>query len=267
MAFKRSTKFSKRKFRRGRRRGRRATKLSKGMKRAVTSIVRRDQETKCVQYNNTIGVSSYGSNVQALGFIPLTPYATFAAISQGTGQGDRIGDAIRIVKATLSYVITPSPYNAVQNPNPVPQEVSVRIFAVKNTNVLVQTAGSYFQFGNGSQTPTGNLIDLSRTVNNQLYSQYRMIRHKVGYSQFTGTGSVPNFGNYSNNDYPMNVSKTVDYTKYCPKIIRFNDNTSTPSTRVLQTWIESVNADNSTSAITVTPLQMVYTISIWFKDA
>jgi len=270
MAWTKISKFAKRSFKKGssRRGGRRRNKLSKGMKRSVTSLIRREEETKCQQHTSSVSLGSYGSNYQANGFIPLTPYGTYVAIPQGTGEGDRVGNKLRIVKATFSYVIRPNPYNGSTNILPLPQEVVVRIMAVKNSNILAAAAGNYFQAGNGSTNPTGNLLDIPRVVNNDLYSQYRMVRHKLGYGSFTPIpGATTAQGNFVNNDFALNVVKTIDYTKYCPKIIRFNDNTSTPINRVLQTFIESVNADGSTSSVTQTPATMDYTISIWYKDA
>lgn len=266
MARRRNSNFSKR-SKNSRRKARRYSKLSKGMKRSVTRLIRREEETKCVQFTDSASISSYGSDVQAQGFVPLSPYATYCQIDQGVGQGERIGNKCRIVKATLSYVLRPNPYNATTNIAPLPQEVIIRIMSVKNTNELVAAAGNYFQAGDGSQSPTGNLLDIPKVVNTDLYTQYRMIRHKLGTSAYEG--GVPNGTNqfYANNDFHYNAIKTIDVTKYCPKIIRFNDNTSTPSTRVLQTFIEAVNADGSTSAVNQVPVTMDYTVNLWYKDA
>jgi len=269
MVWTKSTKFSKRSRKpRSRKYARKSNKLSKGLRKAITKVIRKEEETKCQQYNGVITLGAAGGNFQTQGFVPLTPYGTYCSISQGTGQGERVGNQLRIVKATLTYVLCPQGYSLTTNPIPAPQEVLIRLMNPKNTNVLVTSAGNYFQAGSGSVSATGNLNDIHRAVNTDLYTQYKFTKHKIGFAAFIpNPGLNANQGYYANNDFALNVVRTINYTKYCPKIIKFNDNTSTPITRCLQTWIECVNSDGSAMAITTSPILMNYTISIWYKDA
>lgn len=246
---------------------RRKAKLSKPLKRAIVSAIRREEETKLIEFSSSISLGAYGTTVSTQGFIPLIPYTSYCAINQGTGEADRIGNQIRIVKAKISYIINPNGYNAVSNPVPIPQDVIVRIFALKDSGTLVNTAPNYFENNNSSSNPTGTLLDYTRRVNTELYTQYKMMTHKVAAAVNTGGGNAVNQSYYANNDYKYNVIRTIDYTKLCPKLIRFNDNTSLPTCRILQTFIESVNADTTSQAAAYIPATMSYTVSIWYKDA
>lgn len=273
MAWTKISKFSKRngKRRSYRKSTKKTKRISKGMRKAIVKVVRREEETKVSTWSGISYIGAYGANtsIQNQGFIPLTPYGTYVQIPQGTGQGERTGNQIRLVKVTFDYVVSATNYAATANPIPQPQELLIRLFSVKNTNALVQSAGNYFQNGNASANPVGTLVDITRPVNNDLYTQYRFIRHKIGYAAWVPTpGLAPANGYYANNDFALNVVKKIDVTKYCPKLIRFNDNTTNATTRILQTFIECVNSDGSSAiSASVTPLVMTWTITISYKDA
>lgn len=270
MAWTKNSKFSKKgSFRkRTRRSGRKANKVTKRLRKSVVAIVRREQETKCQQYNGVASIGAYGANVQTQGMIPLSPYSSGVAIPQGSGQGERVGNQIRVVKATLSYVLSPIGYSAIVNPLPQPQEFMLRIFSVKNENSLVTSVGNYFQQGNSSSAPNGTINDMNRIVNTDLYTQKKYVKHKIGYAAWVPTpGLSPSSGYFANNDYALNAHRTIDYTKHMAKIIKFNDNTSTPINNVTQTFIQCVNSDGTVSLSTTSSILMNYTISIWYKDA
>lgn len=248
-------------------------RMTKPLRKAVEAVVNRNIETKEASYTGTFNPCSYTASNSAAGFIPLSPYSTTPGITitQGTGEGNRVGNLIKVVKATMKFVVTPTAYDLTANPFPLPQDLIIRGFTSKrSTNSLVTTVPNYFDLGSTAITPDGVLRDINRPVNKDLYTEYFCKKYKVGFSSFapgSGTGANPAMGYYANNDYPLNVIATIDYTKFMPKIIRYNDTDGLPASRMLQTFIECVNADGSVQGSAWLPLYLTYTLTILYKDA
>lgn len=252
-------------------RKKRTARLAKPVRRAVKKIVNSLAETKQVVWSGNFNTCSYTSNNSSAGFVPLTPHNTTPGLTltQGTGEGNRIGNTVRVVKATMRYCVYANPYDGLLNLIPKPQDLIIRLFTGKrSTTTLLTSVPGYFELGSSSITPTGTVADLNRQVNNDLYSEYTVRKHKVGFSNYGGTGNQTNYQSYANNDYKLNIVKTIDYTKYIPKVIRFDDSLSeNPTSKLVQMFVESVNADGTTQPSSYTPLSFNYTLSLWYKDS
>lgn len=245
-------------------------KLRKPVANAVKSIVNRtihrNMENKIEQTlsaNNT--VSSYASN-SSLFVVSCIPYT---AISQGVGQGDRIGNTIRTRKVMFNYVLKPSPYSASLNPTPIPQEVFIFFGKVKNAKPQAPISTDFaklWQAGDSYHAPYSNLLDCIQDVNKDWFTVYKILRHKIGYAITSTAGMAPSNEYYANNDFKFNVARKVNITKFTPKVVKFNDTTAQPTNDGLWMWAMCVNADGS-GTVNASPIQMDYTLNYEYEDA
>lgn len=232
----------------------------------IKQVVTRTEEKKVTIYQNgfTFGGGSLGSNI-----FPISPYnVTGLAISQGTGQGDRIGNKIRTNSLIMRYTIFPNAYNATTNPTPIPQNIRLWFFSVKGSNTLLATnPANFIQTGDSSTTLSGTVLDLNRIVNKDLYTYLGHRTHKLGFATYTGTGGNPQFGYSANNDYELNIQGYMNLTKMCPKIIKFNDTDQNPNSTLVQCLIECVNADGTSQTSLLKPCTLNYQLSYTYTDA
>jgi len=259
--------YPKRKTTKRRTYKRRSTRVNLATKRYVNRTIHKNMENKIVNpraVNQTI--TSYAANT-SLNVVSMVPYSV---IAQGVGAGDRIGNKIRTRKCIFSFVLTPNAYSLANNPIPIPQDVMLFFGKVKNSRAQAPISTDFarlFQDGDSFSAPSSNLLDLTRDVNKDWFSVYKILKFKVGYSQYSGNGNQlpPQF--YNNNDYKMNIVRKIDLTKYCPKQVVFNDTTSQNTNDGLWMWAMSVPADGSTNTTTYIPCQISWTLKYEFEDA
>lgn len=131
---------------------------------------------------------------------------------------------------------------------------------------------NFFQSGNTSISPQGNLLDDFLTVNKQAYNVAFTRTFKVGNATIfdggeTASGPLNQNQKYTNNDFKINAKCTIDYTKHLIKTQSFNDSTFVPSNRQLYLVVESISCDNIDNGVNNYPMKMAYEIDYRFKDA
>lgn len=202
--------------------------------------------------------------------IPLGPDPTSLLISQGVGQGQRIGNAIKTKRFMFKGSMNPQPYEASTNPQPVPTQVKMWIFYDKTlpTNVPTPAAsGDFFQNGNTTRSFSTDLVDMWSPVNSDRYRILATKTFKLGYEAYTGTGSLPTFGNVSNNDFKLNCNFSFNLTKHYPKIVKFNDGSTQPTTRGLYCMWEFVSATGNPTGAGVRAVNVQYMQDYHYEDA
>lgn len=249
----------------------RSPTISYAVKKYVKSSIHKEIENKQTYYNggSPLNITSYVNTASSLGGYPLTPFANNMQIVQGLGQADRIGNTIKTRKLVLNYVLYPALYDVTSNPYPVPQMVKIWIGYFKgNPNAIPSDYSRFFQQGNTASAPSSNLDDMMKPVNSDAWIIKKSFIHKVGHASNTGTGGVATFGYNANNDYSLNIMRKVDLTKYCSKILKYNDSISyTPvSNHSLFMFIEAVEATGNTGGAGI-PIKMRYWIDYTYEDA
>lgn len=243
--------------------------IDKTVKKEVKDALKTEMEVKVATFGKTdTGISVYNSGTC---FQVLSPYSAFTTILQGLGQGNRIGNKIRIKKCMFNYTLNPLPYNDVTNIEPMPALVKLWIFWDKiNPTIPAATSGAlpgFFQDGSSSSVPSSSSFDLTRVVNSDSYVLLTSKVHKVGFEAFVGTpGGVLAEGYRANNDFNLFINGSIDITKYMPKTIDWNDNATNPSSRAIQLMIEAMPYDTSSGAGEF-PVNLEYTITTEFTDA
>lgn len=255
-------------------------KPSKRLVNTIKKVISRQIENKIQDYGpaGLVDLASAsntavfpGNNVKQ-----LTPFTGELVIQQGTGQGARIGNDVRVVKATLALQYFPQPYSGSTNSIPMPQVVRIIIFSLKTPTDTIANAQSvclntFFQNGSSYSGFVGNMTDYLRSVNRDQVTVYKDITIKLGAALYaSNTGTQAQFYQYANNDFPLNQHMKIDLLK-CgyPKVLRWNDNDVITSGRQLYIVSNPMDADGGTNTDTTSalPSLMDYHINIEYEDA
>lgn len=184
----------------------------KSLKSTIKKIMNADIELKrqerATSYNNIFNVIN---DARIVSLMPV--------LSQGVGQGDRIGNVINLKKAILRINIKDDSTSTIAN-NPL--YFDMYIFKFKKNNVTPPTAADmakFLQNGNGASAYDGNPFAGLRDLNNDLFTlkihkRFNMI-HTFTVNNPSGYGS-------------MVSNKTVKYdiSKYIKNVLHFDDNAS-----------------------------------------
>lgn len=205
-------KYAKRKIYRKKRK---TTKVSKTVKRYVKHAIAINQENKMQLASE--------SNRPIYNIINDTTIRTLLPnIAQSTGQGDRVGNTIRVkyLRLCLRYRVDQT---ALPPPAPsfpyIPKYTDIYIFKSKLNNFTPPNAAQMAQFlnnGSGNVDYAGRLVDGMRTINTEYFTLCKHIRRMNVNSQ-----TVNNFSGLD--PYPAAVELNYNLTKYVKKIFRFND--------------------------------------------
>lgn len=255
----------------------------KSVKAIARSVVERTRETKSLQANlNNYFIYSYATGnaglIDTAIMFSLTPTTavTFPQgqlpLTQGTGQGNRVGNAVDFTKGTLRMMFSANPFDAVSNPQPQPIIVKIFVGYDKTKAHGQPDAGlpDFFQNGSSSQQPTGTLNDMFSLVNKDRYVICYSRTVKVGNAEFFGTTANPAGTQansyYTNNDYKLNPVVNINFTKRMIHRAKFDDINNTQSGRGTFCWILTAPTTLS-STIIGSPLAFSCQINNEFKDA
>jgi len=239
------------------------------VKRYVKRSIHSQIENKSVQINASTAFGNYlQSNV--MNAYPMCPLSGYWSISQGIGQGARIGNQIKTRKCYLSYVLRANQYDATNNPAPLPCQIMLMLGLVKNTPSFAPAAvdfGQLFQNGSGVAAPVGTLRDLVSVINRDYWIIKKRWFHKIGYSTSEGTGNQPANHFFANNDFKLNEVRKLDITKFVPATYQFNDGGISPTSRNLFFMYEAVAASGEQLPSTRVPISIDYWIDYHYEDA
>lgn len=233
----------------------------------IKSVIKRQVETKVNNFAAGFEIATGGigsNNIQ-----PMTPYNVLGCdIQQGTGQGDRIGNRISTKSLIMRYTILPLPYNVTSNPTPKPQLVRMWFFSQKSSNTLLATnPPNFIQNGDYSTTLSGDLLDMNRVINNDVYNYLGHRTFKVGYQNSAGTGNTPGSQYFANNDFKMFAQGSINLTKMIPKVIKYNDGDDNPNSKLVMMLIQCVNADGSGADPDRDMIRYNYQLTYKYTDA
>jgi len=232
----------------------------------VERVMARRVEVKKAQVTaNPINVASYSVS-DTMNVASMIPYNN---ITQGTGQSNRIGNRIRTRSCKFSFVISPNSFSTTLNNPSLPQEVIIYFGVVKNSKAITPVSADFTRLfqNNGTQTaPQGQLLDLTQEINSDYWTIRKICRYKVGTANYAGAGTSPNDQTFANNDFKLNIVRTLDLTSICPKLLIFNDTVAQPTNDGLFMFVQCVPANGSVGS-SLRPLRMEYCIRYSYEDA
>lgn len=241
------------------------------VKKIVKREIARDVETKSQQdYSTSMNIypsqhASWLSSITA-----LSPYTAGIEIFQGSGVDRRNGNVIKTKSLMFRGILWNAAYNAVTNNDPQPTIVNMWIISDRQapTEIPGSDINSQFvQLGNTSQGLSDNLVDTIVEINTERYNVYYKKSYKLGYSAYGGTSTDPDRQSYTNNDFKLSHKFKINLTKHMIKKVKFNDNTSIPSTRGLFAVFQTIYANGSVIANTQRVAALAYTLDYRFEDA
>lgn len=243
--------------------------ISPCVKQYVKKAIHQNVENKQASFTQSF---SFGSvvNDPNLYTRPLTPGVGLLTIPQGTGQGDRIGNKIRVMKAMLRFTLNANPYDLNANPLPTPAEVCIWIGYLKSVPTVAPssaTLSNFFQSGSFVSGFAGDIRDLIKPINKDFFTVKKVLRFKIGTSMSDGTGSQVSRQYLANNDYKFNVCRNVDITSIYPASLRYADTSTGAQNAGLFMWMQSMSADGTATTINVTPTRINWTIDLTYEDA
>lgn len=247
---------------------RRGSRVS--VKRVVKSMLSREIETKSrqtdadeVAMGYPLGPSWPNNNVIPLGFNPAG-----LQILQGAGEGQRVGNKIRVKRVRWNFVIRAMPYNSSTNPLPQAQNVRIVLFYSRPAPTATPNPISdFFELNNTTQAIEGTLQDMIAPINEDTYRKLAERSFRIGWQDYFGAGGVGATTTGSNNDYKLTATLKWDITKYLPKMVRYIDNTATATSRGLFACVMVAPADGSTGASGRAPIAMRWWLDAAYTDA
>lgn len=192
------------------------------------------------------------------------------SLNQGVGSSDRIGNKIRVLKATLRVILYPLPYDvegSFQNPAPKPQDVRLMIVHSKNNPTDVVVSSTFFEQNNGTGSPGDDLTDMLLPVNRDIYVTTLDKRCKLGNALNAGSGNSAINQSFANNDYKYNQLLTYDVTSSFPSNITWNDTSTTPTSYQPTLVVLAVNANGTTKPSNEVTSSMWVNLQLEYSDA
>jgi len=249
-----------------------SNKVAKPLKMAIRREIARNVENKQAQYYNyeTRLYIPGNANFTNDNIFPVGVDPGSLVISQGTGQGQRIGNEIKTKRLMFKGTISPLPHNSTFNTNPQPCQLKMYIFYQKDIPTAVPNpiAGpGFFQNGSVAKGFQNDLVDMWSPVNTDVYRVLATKTFKIGFANNAGTGASQPFQEFANNDFKLNANFSFDLTKHYPQRVKFNDNTTVPTTRGLFCMVQYVAASGGNISNTQYMYKLQYMLDYQYEDA
>lgn len=167
-------------------------------------------------------------------------------ISQGTGQGDRIGNRLYAKTLRFKGYIYSIPTEGISG---FPTNVTMYIGRLKQS-VLPPTAYHFqnlFQLGDTTKQPTDDNRSSLYAINTDLWTVHYRRTFKVGSSWSDSPNAVPN------NDYKSLVKFNINCTPWIPKHIRYNDGSAGSINVGLYVWFTIANYNDFAIGVGYSP--------------
>lgn len=248
-------------------------KKTSPLKKMVKKMIAKAAETKVLQaplVNKQLYTSdaiNFPDNV-----IPLGPNNVTLSLTQGTGQGQRIGNVVNTKKLIFKGSINPNPYNVTTNPTPRPLMVQfIFCYDREDPNDAFVPGSTFFQNGSSTTGFSGTLTDIWRPINEDRYRVFARKTFKLGFADYAGTtGNPTNQGAhqaYANNDFKLSHIFSFDITKWYPKVVKYNDNLANPMTRNIYCFVQYVDALGGGMVSPYEACEMSYCLNYMYEDA
>jgi len=242
--------------------------IATNIKNYIQKVISVKAENKITSFSASINFSGIAQS-NSLNALPLTPYVGYLTLGQGVGQGQRIGNEVKVKKLHFNYSIVALPYNAVSNISPQPFIVKMTIGNVKQYQGVTPDAGDVYilyQLGSTTLPPTSTISDLLLDYNKDDWNIKKSWTHKIGYSSVSGTGSNAVNQYFANNDFNFNAIRKLDLTSMCNKTLKFNDALNTTSGAGLFVMMEAIPVIGGSFSLTQLVANITYNIIIEYED-
>nr|ALE29651.1 putative capsid protein [Lake Sarah-associated circular virus-19]ALE29655.1 putative capsid protein [Lake Sarah-associated circular virus-19]ALE29656.1 putative capsid protein [Lake Sarah-associated circular virus-19] len=244
----------------------RKPRIPKGIKSYISKTIRSNEETKLTSV--TAGFTGYNSSISSVGdYVTCLP-----PVPQGTGQSQRIGQAIRPIKLVIrGYVI----YSADSQLNA--RMIGGRMFCfsdktVSNYGVATSAGANYnlLDVGGTSQTFDGTVARYEYPHNNDQFKFYSDKKFRMmkpwGYTNVGSTSTQAIVSMDKSMYRPFTITLTQ---KQLPAILKYDQqlNVNFPTNFAPYVALGYCDLLSYPADTVVTQLNMTFTSTLYFKDA
>jgi len=227
---------------------------AKGLKMAIENVLVRKAEAKQpnilpLQYT----FNGNGTNNSIMSS-PVDITSVISSMTQGSANGQRIGNDINITKAVLNINMTASSGQA------LPYMVTIFVGYLKGARTTVPTnanLATILDLGGSTTGYTGLTSDLLLKVNSDRFSCIRK-NYRLGLAQ-ANSGSA-----YQNNDFPVFQNIKIPVKSVLGKI-QFNNDSGSGINRPVYMWAQ-FTAVNSVNQLTTIAPTVFYYLDVEYKD-
>jgi len=243
------------------------------LKKLIRREIARTVENKTRQYyvDDFVLFGSGSASQLDASIFPVTPASGELQIDQGVGNGARIGNRITTKRLMLRGTMVPLPFSGGVNTTPSPIQIKMWLFYDRRLPTNVPTPAGladFFQNNNAAAGFSNDLVDLWSPVNTDNYRVLATRMFKLGNSAYQATaGGSVNAQYGANNDFKLNCNFSINCTKMVPKITKFDDNLSDPTSRGLYCMCQVVRADGNPITAGQTMARMSYMLEYTYEDA
>jgi len=241
---------------------------AKLVQKMVKREIARNIENKQVRNQLTQRIGSYPANFPNFSTRNVIDTSLLLRnIGQGSGQGQRIGNHIKLKNMTLNCTLFPS--------STYTKPILVKMWIVSDRlnpcnatatdvtdsmdNTLSQPGGTFFENGNTTSGLLGNLFDLSMTTNKDRFRLFKTKIFKLG---------VNNTAGFHNNDYKLTCRYKINLTKYMNKLVKYQDSLTTPwYNRRVFVIFSGIGVDDIAPTFGQECATLSYTLDARYEDA
>lgn len=218
-------------------------KGSKNLKALIKQTITQLAEKKSV-FATGANVDMYTVAGTVPAYITLTP-----VVSQGVAQNNRVGNAIRVTKATVRGHVILKPYNATTNTKVAPVALKIWLCRYKTSAAadlsLTNVATAFFDSGGGVSGMTGNILDMDLFPNQDSWELIQTKTYKLGLSSTSGSALAANVQFFDNS--PSQIAFSFEYGSKLGNCL-FNDGTAFCTNKSMFLVFQAVYADGSGSS-------------------
>ena len=240
------------------------------VKKVVQREIARNVENKTVQHYD------YDQRLYAVNNVsfvtdniwPVCPDPSALIVNQGVTQSQRTGNQIKTKKLIFKGTLLPLPYDSTFNAAPQPVQGTIWIFYDKKnpTDVPTSVTTNFFQFGAASKGFQNDLTDNWSPVNTDRYRVVAKKHFKLGFANYDNNVPAAQM-QFANNDFKLNCNFSFDLTKHYPKFVKFEDNSTVPTTRGLFCMVTYALANGGAVPSTSYMVGAQWMLDYQFEDA
>lgn len=224
---------------------RRIYKKKSSLVKTIKRVMHSEIENKIVSYyavNQLLTLGTTGVNPY---YINLSPSPVQSVTSQG-----RVGNSIRVVKASVNGFVNVLPYNAITNPMPAPIYVRMWLCRRKSTNIPISgqpSVGDFNNFFQSGATTLGfqqNMLDMTLKNNLEYWTilSTKTIQLQNSYYAGATAGTTTILGSAYRVSQPFRFSFAQHLTN-----CKYNDTATFPQNKELYLVFQPVYGDGSTA--------------------
>lgn len=236
-----------------------------------TPLVKTIKQVIHSQIENKI-VSTYGANqLLTLGTSGVVPYfmnLTPSPVQNVTSQG-RIGNSVRVVKATVNGFVNVLPYNSITNLMPAP--VMVKMWLCKRKGFNNETRlpnitdfNNFFQSGGTTLGFQQNMLDMTLRNNTEYWTIFSS--KTVQLQNYYYAGATAPTTTILGSAYKVSLPFKFSFAKHLA-LCKYNDTATFPQNKELFLVFQPVYADGSSAPAGSQLAEIHYNVEWEYEDA